>query len=74
MSAELVLLASARGLSAAHIMHCLAVKFCTMLRWPFASCRKRPMVALAIVEVMIDVPVEMLRPVIPGSGADEDTA
>ncbi len=35
VSAELGLLVSARGLAAAHIMHCLAVKFCAMLRWPF---------------------------------------
>jgi hypothetical protein len=32
------------------------------------------MIALPIVEVMIDMPVEMLRPVIPGAGADEDAA
>jgi len=31
-------------------------------------------VALAIVELMIDMPVEMLRPVIPGPGANEDAA
>jgi hypothetical protein len=68
------LLVFARRLAAMHIMHCLSVKFCAMLRWPFAFCRKRPMVTLAIVEVMIDVPVEMVRPVKPGSGADEDTA
>jgi hypothetical protein len=39
------------------IMHCLAVKFCAMLRRMLASCGKIAMVTLAIVEPMIDVAV-----------------
>jgi hypothetical protein len=32
------------------------------------------MVALAIVEVMIDMPIEMVCPVIPGADSDENSA
>src|SRR5579872_4390971 len=57
-----------------YIMHCLAVKLLTMFRWAFAARWHRPTVALAIVEVMIDVAVEMIGPVIPRSSPDKDTA
>lgn len=59
---------------AVEVMHCLAMKLCTVLRRAFTSRRKRSVVALAIVEVMIDMPVEMLPPVIPRPSTDKDTA
>ena len=59
---------------AAWVMHCLAMKLGTVLRRSLATRWKLAMVALAIVEMMIDVPVEMIRPVIPRSRTDEDTA
>jgi hypothetical protein len=37
----------------------------------FAASWHGPMVALAIVEMMIDVPVEMIRPVVPRTSPDE---
>jgi hypothetical protein len=53
------------------VMHCLAVKLCAVFRWTFAPRRRRPAVTLAKVETMIDVSVEMIRPVIPGSRTNE---
>jgi hypothetical protein len=57
-----------------HIMHCLAVKLRAVFRWSSAARWETPVVALAIVELMIDVAVEMIRPVVPRASADEDTA
>ena len=56
------------------VMHCLAVKFRAVFRWTFTARGKTSMVALAIVEMMIDVSVEVLRSVEPGSRADKYTA
>ena len=56
------------------VMHRLAMKLSTVFRRGLATGWKLAMVALAIVEMMIDVSVETIRPVIPGSGPDEDTA
>ena len=56
------------------IMHSPTVKLCAVLRRSSAARWERPVVALAIVEIMIDVAVEMIRPVIPRASADEDTA
>jgi len=58
----------------AWVMHCLSMELGTVRRRGLATGWKLAMVALAIVEMMIDVSVEMIRPVIPGSRADEDTA
>jgi hypothetical protein len=55
------------------VMHCIAVKFCTVLRRMFTARGQMPVVALAKVKVMIDMPIEMLRPVEPGSRADKYT-
>jgi hypothetical protein len=55
-------------------MHCLAVKFRPVLCGMLAACRKTPMVALAIIEVVIDVSVEAIRAVEPRPGTDENTA
>jgi len=59
---------------AMYIMHCLAVKLCTVFRWAFTARRHRPVVALAKVETMIDVSIETIRPVEPRSRPDEYTA
>jgi len=56
------------------VMHCLAMKFRTMVPRTCAARRQRPVVTLAIVEVMIDVPVKMLRPMEPRSGPYEKAA
>jgi len=59
---------------AVHIMHCLAMKFCTVFCWMLAACRERTVVTLTIVEVVIDMSVEVIRPVVPGSRPNEDAA
>jgi hypothetical protein len=56
------------------VMHCLAVKFCTVFRRTLAASGKTPMVALAVIEMVIDVSVETIRPVKPRSRADKYTA
>jgi hypothetical protein len=56
------------------VMHCLAVKLCTVFRRTLAARGKTPMVALAVIEMVIDVSVETTRPVEPGSRADKYTA
>ena len=56
------------------VMHGFAVKLCAMFNWMLAARRHRPLVALAIVEMMIDVSVEMRCPVIPGSRSDKYAA
>ena len=61
-------------LASMRVMHCPAVKFRTAFRWMFPARRKTSVVALAIVEMMIDMSVEALRPVEPGSRSEENTA
>jgi hypothetical protein len=61
----------ARRFMTMHIMHSVTVKLFMVFHRVFSACRKRPFVAVAIVEVMIYVAVEMIRPVIPGPGADK---
>ena len=56
------------------IMHCLAMKFCTMLRRMLAARGKISMVALAVIEMVIDMSVETIRPMEPRSRADEYSA
>jgi hypothetical protein len=68
------LLVSAGSLMAMWVVHRFAVKLRPVLRWMLAARRHGPVIAFAIVEMMIDVSVEMLRPVEPGSRADENTA
>ena len=69
-----LLVVSTGGFVPTHIMHCLTVKLSAVFGGSSAACRVTAVVALAIVELMIDVAVEMIRPVIPGASADEDTA
>jgi hypothetical protein len=56
------------------VVHCFAVELRTMFCRTFAALGKRSVVALAIVEMMIDVTVEMFRPVIPRSRSEEYAA
>jgi hypothetical protein len=65
---------SAWSLVAVGVMHCLAMKFCTVFRRMFSTSGKTPVVALAVIEAVIDVSVEMFRPMEPGSSADKYTA
>jgi hypothetical protein len=59
---------------AACVMHCLAVKFRTVFRGTLAARRHRPVVALSIIETMIDVPIEVFGPVKPRSSPDEQAS
>ena len=59
---------------AAGIVHRFAVELRAMIGRMLAASGRWPMIALAIVEVMIYVTVEVSRSVKPGSGADEDAA
>lgn len=57
------------------IVHGFAMKLPAMLVVPaLPAMRIRPMVALTVVEMVIDMSVEMLRPMEPRSGADEHAA
>jgi hypothetical protein len=56
---------------ATFVMHCLAVKFCTVFRRTLAARRQSAMVAFAVIEMVIDVSVEAIRPVEPRSRADK---
>ena len=56
------------------IVHRSTMKFPTTRGWVFASRWVRPVIAFAKIEMMIDMPIEVLRPVIPGSCTDEDSA
>jgi hypothetical protein len=59
---------------AMEVMHCIAVKLLTVFRWPLAARWHRPAVAMAKVEMMIDVSVKMFRPMEPRSRTDEYAA
>ena len=61
-------------LVAAEVMHCLAVKLCAVLRRMFSARRHWPMIALAEIEMMIDMSVKMLRPMKPRTRANEYAA
>jgi hypothetical protein len=53
------------------IMHGVPVKLGTVLSGMLVPRGERAVVSLAIVEVMVHVPVEVLRSMEPGSGTDE---
>lgn len=53
------------------IMHCLAVKFRAMFSRMFSPSRETAVVSLAVVECVIDVPIEMIGTMVPGPGPDE---
>lgn len=65
---------AARSFVAARVMHRLAMEFRSVSGRSFTASRQRSMITLAKVEIVIDVTVKMIGPVIPGPGADEDTA
>ena len=67
-----VLPMSSGSLVAVHIVHGVTVKFLPVFRRTLAPARQRPAIALAIVEMMVHVPIEMIRPMEPWSGADEN--
>jgi hypothetical protein len=56
------------------VMHCVAVELSTVLSRTLSACRKAPVIALTIVEMMIYVSVEVFRPVGPRSRTEEYTA
>lgn len=56
------------------IMHCLAVELLAMLDGVLTAGRHRSVVAMAIVEVMVHMTVEVIWPVKPWSCSDEDAA
>src|ERR1700691_6456379 len=56
------------------VMHRLAVELRAVFRRMFTSCGRWPVIALAIVQVMIDVSVEVIRTMKPRTCADEYTA
>jgi hypothetical protein len=68
------LLAFAGSFMTMYVVHCLAVKLCAVFRWILATRGHGPVVAFAKVELMIDLSVEMIRPVIPRPRPDENTA
>jgi hypothetical protein len=68
------LLAFAGSFMTAYVVHCLAVKLCAVFRWTLTTRWHGTVVAFAKVETMIDVSVEMIRPVIPRPRPDENTA
>src|ERR1700722_8648044 len=55
-------------------MHSLPVKLPPAIRWMLPACWHWPMISLAIVEMMIDVSIETIRPVVPGACTDEYAA
>ena len=62
---------SAGSLMAACVMHRLAVELCTVRCWTLAAPGHGPTVALAKIEMMIDVSIETVRSVKPRARADE---
>jgi hypothetical protein len=63
-----------RGFVSVGIMHSLSVEFVAMLGRMLAAIRHRSVIAMTIIVVMVDVTVEVVRPVEPGSGTNEDAA
>lgn len=55
------------------IVHCRSVKFAALIYRMFATCRHGSVVAVAIVQSVIDMTVEVPRPVEPGAGPNEHT-
>jgi hypothetical protein len=59
---------------AMEVMHRIAVKLLTVFRWSRPACWHRPVVAMAKVEMMINVSVKMFRPMEPRSRPNEYAA
>jgi len=56
------------------IMHGLAVEFSPVVRRALAASRRGPVIALPIVQPMIYVAIEMVRPMKPRSCTDKNAA
>jgi len=56
------------------IMHSLAVKLRTVFSRMLPARRHGPVIAMAVVEMMVDMSVKMFRSVEPGSRSDKYTA
>ncbi len=56
------------------VMHSLPVKLCPVITWPLAASGHRPVVTFPKVEMMIDMPVEMISPMEPWADPDKYTA
>ena len=52
----------------------IAVEFMATIGWVFAAFGHMPVIAVAIVEVMVHMPIKVLGPVEPGTGPDEYAA
>jgi len=61
-------------LLAVYVMHRLAVEFRSPLRRTLTAGRHRAMIAVAKIEAMIDMTVEVFRPVEPGTRSNKDPA
>ncbi len=63
-----------RGFAAVDVMHCAAMECLAVLSRVFTAGWETPMIAVAIVEMMVYMPVKMLRAVEPRSSADKYSA
>jgi hypothetical protein len=68
------LVMAARSLVAVNVMHSVAVKLTPTCRRRRTTLGEAAAIALPVVEVMIDMPVEVIRAVIPGARADKYAA
>ena len=59
---------------AVRVMHRLAMEFLPMFRRLGSARRKASVVALAVVEMMIDVSIEVVAAMKPGTSADKEAA
>lgn len=66
--------ASVRSLMTMLVMHGVAVEFAALRCGALAARGHRPVIAVAIVEVVVNVTVETVRTVKPRTSADEDAA
>jgi hypothetical protein len=57
-----------------NVVHCSAVELSTVLSRTLSACGEASVIALAIVEMMIHVSIEVVRSVIPRSRTDEYAA
>jgi len=62
---------TSRGFFAMEVMHCIAAKLMTMFRRMLTASGETAMVSVAEVETMIDMSIEMFRPVEPWPHAEE---
>lgn len=65
---------SVRRLMTMGVMHCFAAKSLMVFHRMLSARRHRPVIALAIVEVMIDMSIETFRSMEPWAGSDEYSA